>query len=327
MSPDKLVNVVIMLLVFGLIFSVWGICICLWIVQYLRKARSARAKLGLDDKQEGEDESSMLRLWFDSYEEKKPTKAVKKKSLAVYLDKMIAQTGWHASVRTIILRILAAIGLTSVIAYFVSGDIVVGFGAAAVAIFIAWTFIQKRIAKQTALFERQLADALGISSRALRAGHPLVETFQLIADEIGEPLGDIFARICQEQSLGLGLKDSIRNVAETTYNNELKLFATAISIQFQSGGNLADLMDRLASVIRARMRLNRRIRVITAQTQFSKKVLIALPIMLFFLLNVVNAEYMQPLYNTVAGKAMLIIGSASVLMGTWMMNRLSAIKL
>lgn len=200
-------------------------------------------------------------------------------------------------------------------------------GASVTTVFMLWCYIQNTIVRRTALFERQLADALGISSRALRAGHPLVGTFQLIADEIGEPLGNVFSQICQEQSLGLGLKDSIRRVAETTYNSELKLFATAIAIQFQSGGNLANLMDRLASVIRARMRLNRRIRVITAQTQFSKKVLIALPIVLFFLLNVVNAEYMLPFYTTIAGKIMLVIGGASILLGSWMMNRLSVIRL
>ena len=86
-------------------------------------------------------------------------------------------------------------------------------------------------------------------------------------------------------------------------------------------------MDRLAFVIRARMRLNRRIRVITAQTQFSKKVLIALPIVLFFLLNAVNAEYMLPFYTTLAGKIMLTIGGASILLGSWMMNRLSVMRL
>lgn len=326
MSPEKLVNIVIMLLVFALIFSVWGICICLWIVQYLRKARSARAKLGLEDQKGGKDEPSMLRLWYDSYEKEKPAEPSKKESLSGYMEKMRSQAGWHAPVKTIVLKLLAIVGLAFVIAYLTTNGVFVAIGAAAVAVFILWTYIQKTIARQTALFERQLADALGIASRALRAGHPLVETFQLIADEIGPPLGDVFARVCQEQSLGVSLKDSIRKVSETTYNTELKLFATAISIQFQSGGNLADLMDRLASVIRARMRLNRRIRVITAQTQFSKKVLVALPIVLFFLLNLVNAEYMQPLYNTTVGKAMLIIGAANVLLGIWMMNRLSTVR-
>ena len=326
MSSEKILNFIIMILVFGVFFSVWGICICLWIVQYMRKVRSAKTKLGIDN-QTKKDESSILKLWCDRHREDKSVETTKKTTLSAHIKKMRDMAGWKAPVRTIMLRLLAIVVLVFVITYCLSSDVVVALGASFVVLFILWCYIQKAIAKQTALFERQLADALGISSRALRAGHPLVGTFQLIADEIGEPLGGVFSRICQEQSLGLGLKDSIRNVAETTYNAELKLFATAISIQFQSGGNLADLMDRLASVIRARMRLNRRIRVITAQTQFSKKVLIALPIILFFLLNVANSEYMLPLYNTLVGKAMLVIGGASLLLGSWMMNRLSVVRL
>lgn len=316
-----------MVLVFGMFFSVWCICICLWIIQYLRRIRSVRTKLGIDDQGAVKDESSILKLWYDSHHDDKPSESeTKKATCKVRMERMRDRAGWHASVRTILLRLLVIVVFASAIAYFLSGNVIVGFGASVVIMFILWCYIQKRTANQDALFERQLVDALGISSRALRAGHPLTGTFQLIADEIGEPLGVIFARICQEQSLGLSLKESIRNVSETTYNAELKLFATAIAIQFQSGGNLADLMDRLAEVIRVRMRLNRRIRVITAQTQFSKKVLIALPIMLFFMLNAVNAEYMLPLYHTVPGKIMLGIGCTSVLLGSWAMNRLAVVK-
>jgi tight adherence protein B len=176
------------------------------------------------------------------------------------------------------------------------------------------------------LFERQLVDALGIAARALRAGHPLVGAFQLVAEEIGEPLGGIFSRICQEQSLGLDLKDSIHKVTKTTRNSELKLFATAVSIQFESGGNLADLMDSLADVIRARMRLNRRVRVITAQTQFSKVILISLPFVLFVMLNIISPQYMQLFYTTTAGKYLLGIAVASVLLGSWVMHRLSILR-
>jgi tight adherence protein B len=146
--------------------------------------------------------------------------------------------------------------------------------------------------------------------------------FQLISEEIEEPLKDIFLRICQEQLLGLDLKDSIQKVAKGSYNQELKFFATAVAIQLQSGGNLADLMDSLASVIRSRIKLNRRVRVMTAATQFSKKVLISLPIMMFFLLDILNPEYMNPLYTTMAGRVMLISGSLSILFGAWIMNRM-----
>lgn len=216
--------------------------------------------------------------------------------------------------------------LAFVITYLLSGVVLLAIGISALTVLIFWLYLQKCISKHTALFERQLADALGIAARALRAGHPLIGTFQLISEEIGDPLGAVFAQICQEQTLGLDLKDSIRKIAETTYNAELKLFATAIAVQFQSGGNLAELMDRLATVIRSRMKLNRRIRVITAQTQFSKRILIALPVLLFFMLNIVNPQYMQPFYTTAEGKYMLAIGFVSVLFGIWMMNRISIIR-
>jgi len=141
-----------------------------------------------------------------------------------------------------------------------------------------------------------------------------------------EEKGDIFSRICHEQLLGLDMKDSIRKVARNVSNAELKLFATAVAIQLQSGGNLADLMDSLASVIRVRMRLNRRVRVLTSQTQFSKRVLIALPLVLFLLLNFVSPQYMETFYTTTSGKYMLVIMTSMVLFGSWVMNRLAVLK-
>ena len=99
-----------------------------------------------------------------------------------------------------------------------------------------------------------------------------------------------------------------------------------MAIQLQSGGNLADLMDSLASVIRARMRLNRRVRVLTSQTQLSKRVLIAIPIILFALLNMISPEYMEVFYTTRDGKIMLAIMVSMVLFGVWVMNRLSILR-
>jgi tight adherence protein B len=169
-------------------------------------------------------------------------------------------------------------------------------------------------------------DALGISARALRAGLPLMGSFQLISEEIDDPIGSIFFQICHEQLLGLDMKDSIRKVAKTVPSAELKLFATSVAIQLQSGGNLAELMDSLASVIRARMRLNRRVRVLTAQTQMSKRILIALPILLFLLLNLLSPEYMEMFYTTTPGKYMLIAMASTVLFGAWVMNRLAVLR-
>ena len=323
MDPHKLINVIVMTTVFALVFSFWCICVFLWLTQYLRRLQTVQKRLGIGEKVQS-NESRVLQLWSDTQRETR--KDSQKLTLLKRMELLRNKAGWRASVRVIIIRLLAVTILACVITYIMSGSIVAAAGIFAATIFVFWSYLQRCITKHTVLFERQMADALGIAARALRAGHPLVGTFQLISEEIGDPLGGIFARICQEQTLGSDLKDSIRKVAESTYSPELKLFATAIAIQFQSGGNLADLMDRLATVIRARMRLNRRVRVITTQTQFSKKILIALPILLFFLLNVINPQYMQLFYTTSAGKCMFAMGIASVLFGTWMMNRISIIR-
>jgi tight adherence protein B len=225
--------------------------------------------------------------------------------------------------------ILGAVGtaiLGFIVTYILGGGAMLGFGISVAIMVVFSSYTRSCIAKRSALFETQLVDALGICARALRAGLPLLGSFQLVSEEIGEPLGGIFSRICHEQLLGLDMKDSIRKVAKTVYNPELKLFATSIAIQLKSGGNLADLMDSLASVIRARMRLSRRVRVLTAQTQLSKRILIALPIFMFFLLTVIAPTYMHTFYKTTVGHYMLGVMVSMVFFGAWVMNRLSVLR-
>ena len=179
--------------------------------------------------------------------------------------------------------------------------------------------------QQENLFERQLLDALGVAARSLRAGHPLVGAFQLIAEEINEPVGPIFGQIHRQQAFGNDLREALKEEAKEHRNREFKLFATAVTVQMQSGGNLADLMDTLVSVTRARIWLNKRIRVLTAQVQFSKIVLIAMPILLMFLLNVINPKYMDPLFNTQTGHVLLVVMFVNLFLGSWLMNRMAKI--
>jgi len=324
MELERLINIIAMVAVFGLVFSIWCICIVLWFGQYIGRLRSVQKRLGIVKKETVE--SQTLRLWRETEQETRSDISLEKPTLAEQLESLRQAAGWRASAQTVILQVIGAAILGFVITYLLKGGIALGLGISAAIVVVFWTYTRKCISKQTALLERQLMDALGIAARALRAGHPLLGAFQLISEEIDKPLGDIFFRICQEQMLGLDLKDSIKKVAKATYNAELKFFATAVSIQLQSGGNLADLMDSLASVIRARMRLNRRVRVMTAQTQFSKKTLISLPIIMFFLLHIVNPAYMQPLYTTIIGKCMLGAMVASLLFGSWVMNRMTVLR-
>ena len=318
MESERLLNIIAIVAIFGLVFSVWCICIFLWLGQYLIRLQSVQKRLGIV-KQETE-ETQTLRLWRETKKDTDNVVLPGKLTLEERMESLKDSAGWRLP------AYMGAAILSFVVTYLWSGQLLLGLGISIVIVIVFWSYTKMCISKYSSLFERQLVDALGISARALRAGLPLLGSFQLISEEIDKPVGDIFFRICHEQLLGLDMKDSIRKVARNVYNPELKLFATAVSIQLQSGGNLADLMDSLASVIRVRMRLNRRVRVLTSQTQFSKRVLIALPIVLFLILNVISPEYMATFYTTTSGKYMLVIMASMMLFGTWVMNRLAVLR-
>jgi tight adherence protein B len=324
MNQQQLINIIAMMAVFGLVFSVWCICIFLWFGKYIIRLQSVQKRLGIVKKETGE--SHTLRLWRETKRSTRTASSEEKLTLHEQLEKLRRSAGWSTPAHIVILGAIGASILGFVAVYFWGQRITWAF-AASIAILVGfWSYTRYCISKNAALIERQLVDALGIAARALRAGHPLLGAFQLISEEIDEPLKDIFLRICQEQMLGLDLKDSIQKVAKGSYNKELKFFATAVAIQLQSGGNLADLMDSLANVIRSRMKLNRRVRVMTAQTQFSKRVLIALPIIMFFVLDIMNPKYMEPLYTTMTGRIMLMMIASSVLFGAWVMNRMCILR-
>jgi tight adherence protein B len=311
---------------FGLVVSVWCIGVFLWLGRYLFKLQGVRRRLGLVTEASGDSET--LRLWRDMQIEQAPQQPVEKEkfTLAQRINHWVSDAGWKVPFRTVVLGVLVAAIFAFIIIYNLIGGVWLGACGAIATIYIFLQYAQNRIMKRANLFERQLVDALGIAGRALRAGHPLVGAFQLIAEEISEPMGGIFRQIVQEQAFGSDLKGSLLKVAKETRNTEFKLFSTAVTVQVQSGGNLADLMDSLSSVIRSRIWLNKRIRVLTAQTQFSKMVLISMPILMFFLLNAMNPEYMEPLYTTAKGNMLMVLMIVNIMLGSWMMNKLAKIK-
>ncbi len=324
MRLESLLNVIIIVTVFALIFSLWCCILFAWLGLYLGQLKKIRQRLGLAG-EETPDEAKMLKLWQDSqgsgHGRKEKISEFQKK-----LNRIGHDAGWQVSFNAILLGVAGACLLSALLTYVFTNSKLVAVACALVVVcgFVALT--NRKIDKRTALFESQLVDALGIAARSLRAGHPLAGSFQLVSEEIGPPIGDVFYRICQEQSLGLDLKDSIRKVSSETSNTELRLFATAVAIQLQSGGNLADLMDNLQSVIRARIKLVRRARILTAQTNLSARILIGLPIFLFFLLNIISPKYMYPLYHTTLGRYILTLTIVLVLFGWWIMKRITVLR-
>jgi len=310
---------------FGLVFSLWLVAVLAWSGK--RRAQSDRiaGRMGLAPQQVGQ--GRVIRLWHDGKEATTLVPGLpQKRNFMERFDIMRMDAGWQTPAQTLMLGLSAGTLLAFVLSYLITSSLLVSICAGASVLMGFSIVIKQSISKRSSLFERQLVDALELAARSLRVGQPLVGSFSLISEEIAAPVGPLFAAICQQQGMGMGLDEAIRVASEQSGSQDMKFFATSVVIQLRSGGNLADMMERLAFVIRDRMRLARRVRVLTAQTQFSKRVLQALPFIVFVVLSLINPEYMQPLYTTSAGKLVLGAAAAGLLAGTWTMNRLAVIK-
>jgi len=324
MGRQEILNTVLMSAVFVLVFSAWSICVILWVVQYLRRQGQLRKRLGVGGLEAHK--SQALQLWRAEYETRRQPRHSKRETLPARLTRLQTEAGWKMPASLVLLSVALIAGLAFAAVYALGYGSWLAAGVSGAVLVTFWVVTKRRIAAHIALFERQFVDSLGIAARALRAGHPLVGAFQLVAQEVGDPLAKLFGEICQEQALGLDLEGSIRRVADASHNADLKLFATAVTIQLSSGGNLAELMDTLATVMRSRIRLHRRVRVLTAQTNTSTRILIILPIVLFTVLNIIAPEYMELFYTTWSGRYLLTMTVISVLFGIWLMSKLSVIR-
>jgi tight adherence protein B len=236
------------------------------------------------------------------------------------------EAGWETPARTILLAVAGMVCGGFALCLLLTGSILAGVAAGIVVLMIFRMVLSVRVGRRRTGFENQLVDALELAARSLRVGHPLPSAFRLASEEIAAPVGALFGSIVQQQELGVPLGDAMSQAAAESSSEDLKLFATAVIIQVRSGGNLADMMERVVSVMRDRMRLSRRVRVLITQTQFSKQVLLALPIGMFVLLNLMNGDYMRPLYTTSDGQKILVVAGCGLAFGSWVMGKIAVIK-
>ena len=318
------VDVIVTACVFGFVLAVWLVVLFAWTASRSRRASKMEQRLGIGA---AEETTRTLRLWHDGEEVTTEVPGERKRvPLGERMERLTKEAELGLPVQTLILGTSSLCAILFFVLLIVMRSPLPGIALGIAVHIILWAYLKGRVAKRTSRFERQLVDALELAARSLRAGHPLLGSFRLIAEEIPSPIGEVFAEIIQEQGLGLSIEDALRSAAFAHPNPDLKIFATSVIIQLRSGGNLADMMDRIAHVIRDRMRLNRRVRVLTAQTQFSKRILIALPFVIFVVLNVINPRYMRPFYDTKEGQIALAIAGAGVLLGMWLMSKLSVLK-
>ncbi len=177
-----------------------------------------------------------------------------------------------------------------------------GLGAA-----MPWWYISFKRTRRLRKFEEDFPDGLDLIARALKAGHAFATGLKMVADEMDEPVGPEFRKTFDEQNFGLPMKDALQNLTERIPSLDVRFFSTAVLIQRETGGNLAEILENLGHVVRERFKILRQVRVHTAHGRFTGWVLLALPVVLCIALSFINPEHMNLLFRERIGQFLLMV--------------------
>jgi len=221
------------------------------------------------------------------------------------LGRLIAQSGVQTTPGTIVLASLASAFLTFlVLSIFVRMPFVAPVAAVAGLTFPVIWLMRKR-STRVAKFEELFPDALDLMARAIRAGHAFQTALGMVADELTAPVGPEFKKTFEQQNFGLPLREALNGLADRIPLLDVRFFVTAVTIQRESGGNLSEILENLAHVVRERFKIRRQVRTHTAHGRFTGYVLLALPAALAVMLSRIAPDQMQLLFTEPMGRVML----------------------
>lgn len=191
---------------------------------------------------------------------------------------------------------------------------------------LPFMFFYMKRGRRLAKFAKQLPEALELISRALRAGHSLAAGFKLCADEMGSPIGDEFNRCYEAQNLGQPLEDAIEEMTDRVPNLDLRFFATAVILQRQTGGDLAEILDKIGHLVRERYKIYGMIQALTGEGRLSGAVLLGLPPVLAIVMWRLNPGYLSMLFTDPMGHQMLAAGVVLQILGALVIRKIINIK-
>src|SRR5579884_2264777 len=181
---------------------------------------------------------------------------------------------------------------------------------------------QKRFHK----FEELFPEAIDTLARAVRAGHAFTTALELIANEMAEPVSGEFRKLFEEQKFGLPVRDALLNLAERVPIVDVKFFVTAVMLQRETGGNLAEILDNLSYVIRERFKIQRQVRVYTAQGRLTMLLLMALPPIIVLIMEVMNPDFIKPLFSDPIGHMLIVVGVILQTIGFFLIRKIIQIQ-
>lgn len=191
---------------------------------------------------------------------------------------------------------------------------------------LPWMWLYMKRAGRLKKFASQLPDAMELVARALRAGHSLASGIHCVAEEMPAPISREFSRVYDEQNLGIALEDALKGMCDRVPNLDLRFFVTSVAIQRQTGGDLAEILERIGHIIRERFKILGQVQALTAEGRLSGIVLIAMPIGLFLMMLWMKPDYIEMLWKDPMGQKMSMGAIILVLIGAYAIKKIIDIK-
>jgi tight adherence protein B len=223
------------------------------------------------------------------------------------------------AILTVVSFVLLTFGTTAVFAIRAVLSVVMGVGA-------VFVWVNNTAKKRLGMIEEQLPDAVELMVRSLRVGHPFTSAMQIVAKEVPDPLGSEMGVISDESAYGRDVGEALKHMAERLDMQDLRFLAVAVTIQQTSGGNLAEILDGLAKVIRARFKLFRRVKAITAEAKWSGMFLSVFPIGALVMINVIQPNYYDDVKETAVFIPACLVVAGFLVVNMFVMKALVNIK-
>jgi tight adherence protein B len=242
------------------------------------------------------------------------------------LQEMLSQGDVNVRAGNFLIFCLLASVLFAVVFMIAGGSVLFGWAGLVLGFFIPYAYASHRRAKRFQRFEEKFPEAIDTLARAVRAGHAFTTALEMIANEIAEPVAGEFRQLFEEQKFGLPVRDALLNLAERIPLVDVKFFVTAVMLQRETGGNLAEILDNLSYVIRERFKILRQVRVHTAQGRLTMVLLMALPPTIVVVMLTLNPGFIRPLFTDPLGHILIVAGIVLQTVGYFFIRRIIRIQ-
>ncbi len=242
------------------------------------------------------------------------------------LQKMLAQADISLRV-TNFLGISALTGVAAtIIAYVLSKRVEVAWVALLVGFVLPYSYASIRRNKRFEKFEELFPEAIDTLARAVRAGHAFTTALEMITAEVSEPVSGEFRQLYEEQKFGMPVRDALLNLTDRMPLVDVKFFVTAVMLQRETGGNLAEILDNLSYVIRERFKIQRQVRVYTAQGRLTMALLMGMPPIIVTTMLLLNPSFIRPLFSDPIGHFLLVAGITLQTIGYFVIRKIIRIQ-